>query len=444
MNLREALGRMMRYIYAVDGIRCLFVCCSSAARVWLRECGHDGVMADDYQRSFEEEYGTRLSAGRGSVAGVVTDAERAAVGNIRLRALLWIMVFLIVLGTAIAAGTDRSGGPAQGEQVTAVVTNVDTRKNSVTVSAHGSDYPFRHRTKSVYSYHVGEQLQLYLFNGEAYESLQGVTNLTPLGKAYPWLACAAFALAVVALTYLVGWRRAAAVVRDSDAGDPIAIAYLKRGPQLGSVEWWWATPPVRPKAERRKVVAMGVVFAVAAAAFMVMEMAIWLLDKPAGVSSILVAAPFASVPFLALAVWCFLFAAHPTERLIRMLGRVRWGLLAIGLIGLLVTGMVAQDFYAGGLLAAVYVTSHTFIQALRALATTALPGPVTMPRYREEIERDVARRAQAESQVASEGWGLEMVRAKRERRMFLRYTLISIGLIACIALATWAKLQLGL
>ena len=400
-------------------------------------------MAEEYQRSFEEEYGTRLSAGRGSVTGVVTDAERAAVGRIRLRALIWIMVFLIALGAAVAAGTDRIGGPAQGEQVTAVVTNVDTRKNSVTVSANGSDYPFRHRTKSVYSYHAGEQLQLYIFNGEAYESLHGVSNPTPLGKAYPWLACAAFALAVVALTYLVGWRRAAAVVRDSDAGDPIAIAYLKRGPQLGSVEWWWATPPVRPAAERRKVVAMGVVFSVAAAAFLVMEAAMWLLGLSKTISSILVAAPFASVPFLALAVWCFLFAAHPTEQLIRMLGRVRWGLLVIGLIGLLVTGMMAQDFYAGGLLAAVYITSYTFIQALRALATTALPGPVTMPRYREEIERDVARRAQAASQVASEGWGLDMVRAKRERRMFLRYTLISIGLIACIALATWAKLQLG-
>ncbi|MBT1175096.1 hypothetical protein JS530_06215 [Bifidobacterium sp. LC6] len=398
-------------------------------------------MSESYQRSIEDA--RRADQANGGVgATVVLDTERAAVAKMRIKAFVWLAVFLVVLIAAVMAGTDHSGGQAVGEQVAGTVSSVNTAKNSVMVEVNGTDYPFRHRTHSQYFYHVGDRLQVYVFDGEVYESLKGVSNATMLSRAYPWLACAAFALVCVAGTYTLGWRRAANTIRDADAGDPIAIAYLKRGPQLGTVEWWWATPPVRPSSERRKVVAMGVLLTFAAAAFIAIPVVMWLLGGVGSILGLLLAFAFAALPFAALAIWCFLFASHPSEGKIRALGRLSWALLGAGLLGLVMIGWLAHDsssLYAGGVLVMAYGASQTFVRALRSLATIAMPGPVTMPRYREHIEQDVARRARKESQVASEGWGLDMVRAKRERSMFVRYTLISLGFIAVMVIAAWLK-----
>ncbi|KAB7789206.1 hypothetical protein [Bifidobacterium cebidarum] len=374
-------------------------------------------------------------------SSVVLDTERSAAARIRVKAFVWLAVFLVVLIAAVMAGTDRSGGPVHAEQVTGTVSSVNTAKNSVMVEANGVEYPFRHRTHSEYYYHVGDRLQVYVLNGEVYESLKGVSNSTMLNRAYPWLACAAFALACVSLTYAVGWRRASTVIHDADAGDPIAIAYLKRGPQLGTVEWWWATPPVRPASERRKVVALGVMLAFAAVAFIAIPIVMRLLGGIGGALDLLMAFALSALPFVALSIWCFVFAAHPSEGKIRVLRWMGWALLGAGLLGVLAIGWLSQDsyLYAGSTLVMVYTAAQTFIRALRSLATIALPGPVTMPQYREHIEQDIAMRARTESQVASEGWGLDMVRAKRERSMFVRYTLISVGFIAIIAVAAWLK-----
>ncbi|MBT1163277.1 hypothetical protein [Bifidobacterium felsineum] len=397
-------------------------------------------MSASFQRSFDDVEDASQTNG-GASSTVVLDTERAAVARIRFKAFVWLTIFLVALIAAVVAGTDRSGGPAVSEQVTGTVARVDTAKNSVMVEVNGVEYPFRHRTHSQYAYHVGDRLQIYVFNGEVYESLKGVSNLTMLSRAYPWLACAALALACVALTYTLGWRRAASVIRDADTGDPIAIAYLKRGPQLGTVEWWWATPPVRPSSERRKVVVLGVMLLCAAVAFIAMLVVMWLLGGLGSASGLLVAFAFSALPFAVLAIWCFVFAVHPSEGKIRALRWMGWALLGSGLLGLLMIGWLSHDsyLYAGGTIAMVYGASQTFVRALRSLGTIALPGPVTMPRYRERIEQDIARRARAESQVASEGWGLDMVRAKRERSVFVRYTLISIGFIAIIVVAAWLK-----
>lgn len=401
-------------------------------------------MGNTYQSPFDGDVGSDVGFGAGiAAANVVTDAERAAAARIRAKALIWLVVFLTVLVAAVVAGTDRSGGPAQGTPVAAVVTAVDTRNNEVTVSADGRDSVLRHRKHSEFAYHPGQRLDAYAYDGGIYETLNGVTNATALSRAYPWLASGAFALSVVALAYVVGWRRSAATIRDAAAGDPIAIAYLKRGPQLGTVEWWWATPPVRPSTERRKVFAMGVILALAAVTFIIMEVVMRLLGISPAMNGFRIGFAFACLPFLALAVWCFVFVARPTEGAIRVLGRMRWALIVLGVIGLIVTWMLSHDGYACGALAMAYGSACTLLRAVRSVASIALPGPVTMPRYRERIDADIARRARAESQVASEGWGLDMVRAKRERRMFLRYTLVSVGFLAFVALIAWAKTMLG-
>ncbi|MBT1180651.1 hypothetical protein JS531_01395 [Bifidobacterium sp. CP2] len=317
--------------------------------------------------------------------GVVTEAERAAVAAIRAKALIWLVAFLIALVAAVVACL---GG------------------------THGG--------------------------------LWGVGDPAALARAYPWLACAAVVTGVVALTYTLGWRRGAAVIRDAAAGDRIAVAYLRHGPRLGTVEWWWANPPVRPSSERRKVVVMGVVLSFVAVAFVSMAVGMWVFDAPVGGPGPASASLFAAAPFVALAAWCFVYAARPVERAIRVLGLIRWASIGMGLIGIAVTGAMPHGrVFAGGLIVASYAASHTMVRALRSLAVMALPGPVTMPRYREDIERDVARRARRGGQVASEGWGLDMVRERRERAMFVRYTLISVGLIAIIAVAAWVRTMMG-
>lgn len=407
-------------------------------------------MGNEYQTPFDAD--VRSNAGAGAPAAdattaaktnVVTDAERSAVARIRVKALIWTAVFLVLLIAAVVAGTDRSGGPAQGAPVEAVVTAVDTRRGSVTVSADGLDSELRHRKHSEFSYHPGERLEAYAYDGEIHETLDGVTNATALSRAYPWLASGAFALGVVALVYMVGWRRSAATIRDAAAGDPIAIAYLKRGPRLGTTEWWWATPPVRPSVERRKVLAMGVVLMLGAVAFAAIEVVMWMLGPSPATNGLRIGFAFAGVAFLVPAVWCFVFVARPSKGTVRVLGWLRWALVALGVIGLIVTWMLSHDVYACGAIAMVYGSALTLVRAIRSVAVIALPGPVTMPRYRERIDEDIARRARAQSQVASEGWGLDMVRAKRERRMFLRYTLISIGFLLVVGILAWAKTGLG-
>lgn len=373
----------------------------------------------------------------------------------RLKALIWFLIFAVLLGFAVAANLDSSGGPARGEPVSAVVTRVDTGANEITVTADGRESALRHRRHSEFAYHVGQRLEAYRFDGEIHETLDGVSNATPLRRAYPWLAIGAAVAFVAMLTYVVGWRRAAGVIRGVESGDPVAVMYLERAPKLGTVDWWWTSPPVHPDSERRRIAAVGVILLLAAAVFVVLGAGVWLMDmmsKPssdAGASSssaslgFLVAFVFAAVPQLALGMWCLVFRSHPSRGLIRTLDRMRWALIAIGLIGLCLIAVVSRDMISGGILVMAYGMTGTFLRAVRPLAEAAMPGPVVMRDHRADVEEDVARRARAEAQVASDGWGLDMVRGKRERRMFVRYTLVVIGFAFAIGVLSWIKVTLG-
>ncbi|PLS29835.1 hypothetical protein [Bifidobacterium parmae] len=226
---------------------------------------------------------------------------------------------------------------------------------------------------------------------------------TPLGRVYPWLAIVAFVVGVGALTYLIGWRRAAALIRDAEDGDRVAAAYLRRGPQLGTVDWWWTQPPVRPSSERRRVLALGAIQLVAAALLLGIDVALAVsgVFADAGMSGFPLAIALSCVPLIAVGAWCVAFRFHPTERRVRTLRRMQWALFAYGLVGLAVVGLLSRGVAACAAYTTVVVFAGSVSRAVTPIARMALPDHVVVADTRAAIDEDIARRVRAEAQVPS-------------------------------------------
>ncbi|NEH12414.1 hypothetical protein [Bifidobacterium saimiriisciurei] len=265
----------------------------------------------------------------------------------------------------------------------------------------------------------------------------------PLGRAYPWLAVGSLVIGTVALTYGVGWHRAAAVVRAADAGDRVAAAYLRYGPQLGSVAWWWTTPPIRSSTERRRMTAVGILLLAVAVIGGVMTAVLWHTPISRGILAMTV---LSIIPMLVVGLWAVVFAARPDERIGRAAGPLYYILLIAGLISSGLVWAAAHDGYALGVLATAYGLALNCIRGLRHLVPVILANDIFVPTNRSAIDADVARMAADEPQVPMEGPGSperRRVRAKYERRMLLRYTLRTILLLIMLAAVVALKVAFG-
>ncbi|PJM73861.1 hypothetical protein CS006_01435 [Bifidobacterium primatium] len=265
----------------------------------------------------------------------------------------------------------------------------------------------------------------------------------PLARAYPWLAIGSLVVGTVALTYGIGWRRAAAVIHAAGAGDRIAAAYLRYGPQLGSVAWWWTTPPVRSSTERRRMTAVGVLLLVVAVIGGVMTVALWNTPISRGY---LATVTLSVIPMLVVGVWAVTFAAKPNERIGRAAGLLYYALLIAGLISLGLAWTATHDGYALGVLITVYGFALNCIRGLRHLVPVILANDIFIPTGRSAIDADVARMAAAEPQVPMDGPGspqMRRVRARYERRMLLRYTLRAVLLLIMLAAVVAFKVAFG-
>ncbi|WP_143248540.1 hypothetical protein [Bifidobacterium vansinderenii] len=375
-----------------------------------------------------------------SSSTIVTDDDRTAVRRMRITVFMWLAIFAAILSCTIAAGLDTSGGPAAGTPITATVTSTNPGDNIVTVAANGEESTLRHLRHSPYAYRAGQQINAYLFDGGIYETLDGVSNATPLRRAYPWLALGTLVVGVVALTYAIGWRRATKLIREAESGDPVSAAFLRHGPQLGTVDWWWTSLPVRPHVERRHIRALGVMLLVLAVGIMISEIRLW--RSPLMVEFGMAMA-LSCIPLIAIGVWCLSFVRHPTEHRIVVLGRMQWAMLAVGLISLAVVWLTSFDMYAAGALATMYGFSLNYARGIRLLSYAALPGEVVIPHDRERIDADLERMARTEPQIPMDDLGMRAVRAKRERRMALRYALLSALFLLMLIAFVVLKLTLG-
>ena len=294
-----------------------------------------------------------------------------------------------------------------------------------------------------------------------------------LGAAYPWLAGGAFALLVVEATYLLGWYRAAGVVRDAEAGDAVAITYLKKGPRLGSVEWWWTNPPVRPKSEGRKVARIGVAMVLTAIAVIAIAVFMIVLDwgRPGGRAlgpAYPAAMLLSAVPVVALAAWCFVFTARPSAGKVKAAGVMRWVLVGVGLLGLaavwwlsardgggvggvgVASGVDGASTATVGGLGAIMVGFYgmvtRMIGAVRTLATMSLDRYITVPTPRARIDAELRRMGESEQQQAFDGTNAsgDRVNRRRERRLALRAALYVIGFVALVAVVSWIKARTGM
>lgn len=349
---------------------------------------------------------------------VATPAERAMVRRIGAKAAAWSAVFVILLAAAaLAWGPASVGSPAQVRGV-----------------LHLPAYAYRWAIAYPW-----------------------------LAAAYPWLAGAAFVTLIVAVTYLAGWTRAAGVIRDAEAGDRIAFTYLKEGPRLGSIEWWWMSPPVRPRSEGRKVTLFGVVMAFAALAFIALAVLIIMLGwgRPCG-RALGAAFPtsmlLSAVPMVAFSAWCFAFTARPSAGKVRAAGVMRWVLFGVGLLGL--GGIWWLDSHGigpwmgvgisalaglGAIVVAAYGMMLRFIVAARALATIALDHYVTVPTPRRRIDVELRRMGEGERQQPFDGTNstAERVNRRRERRLALRVTAYVIVFVVLVAVGSWVKVRSG-
>lgn len=350
---------------------------------------------------------------------VATPAEQAMVRRIGAKAAVWSAVFVILLAAAaLAWGPASVGSPAQ-----------------VRGMLHLPAYAYRWAT--------------------AYPWLTA---------AYPWLAGAAFVTLIVAITYLVGWTRAAGVIRDAEAGDRVAFTYLKKGPRLGSIEWWWMSPPVRPRSEGRKVTLFGVIMAFAAIAFISLAVLMIMLDwgRPRG-RALGAAFPasmlLSAVPMVAFSAWCFAFTARPSAGKVRAAGVMRWVLFGVGLLGLggiwwldshgigPWTGVGTSALAAlGAIVVAAYGMTLRFIVAARALATIALDRYITVPTPRRHIDEELRRMGESERQQPFDGTNSTAARVnrRRERRLALRVTLYVVVFVVLVVVGSWIKVRSGM
>lgn len=375
-----------------------------------------------------------------SSSTIVTDDDRTAVRRMRITVFVWLAIFAAILSCTIAAGLDTSGGPAEGTPIMATVTSVNTQDNIVTVATNGEESTLRHLRHSPYAYRVGQRISAYLFDGGIYETLDGVSNATPLRRAYPWLALGTLAVGIVTLTYAIGWRRATRLIREAESGDPVSAAFLQYGPQLGTVDWWWTSLPVRPHVERRHIRAFGVILLVLAVGIMISEIRLW---RSSLMAEFGMAMALSCIPLIAIGVWCLSFVRHPTEHRIVVLRRMQWLLLAVGLISLAVVWLTSSDVYAAGALATMYGFALNYARAVHMLSYAALPGDVVIPQDRERIDADLERMARTEPQIPMDELGMRAVRAKRERRMALRYALLSALFLLILIAFVVLKLALG-
>ncbi|WP_214306319.1 hypothetical protein [Bifidobacterium callimiconis] len=375
-----------------------------------------------------------------SSSTIVTDDDRTAVRRMRITMLVWLAIFAAILSCTIAAGLDTSGGPAEGTPIMATVTSVNTRDRIITVAANGEESTLRHLRHSPYAYRVGQRINAFLFEGEIHETLNGVSNTTPLRRAYPWLALGTLAVGIVTLTYAIGWRRATRLIREAEAGDPVSAAFLQHGPQLGTVDWWWTSLPVRPHMERRHIRAFGVILLVLAVGIMISEIRLWRSPLMAEFG---MAMALSCIPLIAIGIWCLSFARHPTEHRIVVLGRLQWVLLVVGLISLAFVWMTSSDVYEAGAIVAMYGFALNYARGIRMLSYAALPGDVVIPHERERIDADLERMARSEPQIPMDELGMRKVRTKRERRMMVRYALLSALFLLILIAFVVLKLTLG-
>ncbi|PWG63196.1 hypothetical protein [Bifidobacterium callitrichidarum] len=269
---------------------------------------------------------------------------------------------------------------------------------------------------------------------------------TALAKAYGYLAIAALAVFIVAVTYLVGWSRGSSQLHATSAGDEIWVRYTLEGPVFGSMEWWWTAPPVNPDLHRRKVLIIGILLVVVALIFAAGGIAGAVL-APALFSRIIsMAMVLIAVPPLSAAVAAFSFLHSPTSANLRWFIYARrfsfWFTLVAAAIVLLLSDDATQTASMLGLMAVMWTLVAGAASGMRNAAETSLMRRGAFAEQRSGIDRDLRRMAAENPQTVFDPTGMDQVRKRRERKLAIRYTLGVAAFILVIVIEVLVKLLL--
>ena len=260
-------------------------------------------------------------------------------------------------------------------------------------------------------------------------SLVAGAVITYRSALYPWFGWSAFAVLLVAATYLVGWSRGSKQLAAADDGDEIACRYTLEGPVFGSIEWWWSASPVVHGNDRRKLAIMGGMMAVLTLTFAVLAWFVRGFWPVLPLASLMIA-----VPPLIMAVVCFRFLFRPSESAVRGFVRARWLSLGFIVLAATVLAVIGHDdpgfAQALGVFALLGTLISSCASALRNLAVSSMQRPRRFVPQRGEIDAQLRRMAASDPQTALDGTAMEQVNRRRERRLFWR----AAGIVALLAL----------
>ncbi|MBT1169898.1 hypothetical protein [Bifidobacterium sp. SO4] len=269
---------------------------------------------------------------------------------------------------------------------------------------------------------------------------------TTLAKAYGYLAIAALAVFIVAVTYLVGWSRGSRQLHAASTGDEIWARYTLEGPVFGSMEWWWASPPINPDLHRRKVLIVGMLMAVVALVFAAGGVCGALLLPNLFSRVMFVAMVMIAIPPLAAAIASFGFLHSPAKANLRWFLYARrfsfWFTLIAAAIVLLLSDEAAQTTSMLGLMAVMWTLVAGAASGMSNAAETSLMRRGAFAEQRSGIERDLRRMAAASPQTAFDPTGMDQVRKRRERKLAVRYAIGAVIFILIIAIEVLIKLLL--